>query len=107
MSRRKGKAKRRRRRRPALTAEQQVALEVSRRAAENRRVAREERRRRRLLEVMDGDCDSPVHGRPSDLSRWELVELERLNANRVLPLTVLPPCAYEATRLMRYVEAEG
>jgi hypothetical protein len=103
VSRRKGQAKRRRRTKPKLTPEQKIALEVSRRAAENHRVARAERARRQLLEVIGVEAEVR-NCAASDLTRWELCELARLNAHRSLPLLVLPDSAYEARRLMRYVE---
>jgi hypothetical protein len=105
VSRRKGHAKRRRRKRPKLTAEQLIALEVSRRAAENRLLARAERSRRSLLDVMDARAVPPDALPAEDLSRWELCELARVNAGRTQPIFHLPPSAYEATRLMKYVES--
>lgn len=96
------KRKARRRRKPKASREQLIALEVASRAHENRQALREERKRRRLLDAMRLDvglAPSPV----ASLSRWELEELERMNASRANPLLCLPDAAYEASRLMNYV----
>ena len=103
MSRRKGQAKRRRRRQPTLTAEQRIVLEVSCHAAENLVLAHAESKRRRILEAMTDDA-APQQCVASDLTHWERNEVERLNAGRIEPCYVLPTSAYEACRLMRYVQ---
>ena len=104
MSRRKGQAKRRRRKVPKLSEAERIALEVSRHAAENLVLARAESERRRILEAMTDDA-APQQCVASDLTHWERSEVERLNAGRIEPCYVLPTSAYEACRLMRYVQA--
>ena len=103
MSRRKGQAKRRRRKVPKISEAERVALEVSRRAAENLVVARAESAHRRIVEAMVDDA-APQQCVASDLTHWERNEVERLNAGRTEPCYVLPTSAYEARRLMRYVQ---
>jgi hypothetical protein len=77
------KRKARRRRKPKASREQLIALEVASRAHETRQAEREERKRRRLLEAM----------------RLEAGLASSSNAQ-----LVLPDSAYEASRLMDYVE---
>jgi hypothetical protein len=97
------KRKARRRRKPKASREQLIALEVASRAHETRQAEREERKRRRLLEAMRLEAGLASSSN-AQLSRWELEELTRRNSSRADPLLVLPDSAYEASRLMDYVE---
>jgi len=99
------KRKARRRRKPKASREQLIALAVASRAHEARQQEREERKRPRLLEAMRLEAGLAASSVAS-LSRWELQELERLNASRAEPLLRLPDSAYEAKRLMHYVQDE-